>query len=126
MKRYAILLLMLVITTTFCSSQIIQKSTTVLDTTRIVITDKQLKTANLIFVEHSKLLKENDILKKQINNYIVLDSLNAKTDSIKTDFLNIMEKENSDLRKKVRKQKNVFGISGLSLGLAFILTILFK
>lgn len=97
-----------------------------LDTTRIVITDKQLKTANLIFVEHSKLLKENDILKKQINNYIVLDSLNAKTDSIKTDFLNIMEKENSDLRKKVRKQKNVFGISGLSLGLAFILTILFK
>lgn len=126
MKRYAILLLMLVITTTFCSSQIIQKSTTVLDTTRIVITDKQLKTANLIFVEHSKLLKENDILKKQINNYMVLDSLNAKTDSIKTDFLNIMEKENSDLRKKVRKQKNVFGISGLSLGLAFILTILFK
>ena len=57
---------------------------------------------------------------------MVLDSLNAKTDSIKTDFLNIMEKENSDLRKKVRKQKNVFGISGLSLGLAFILTILFK
>ena len=126
MKRFAILLSMLVITTTFCSSQIIQKSTTVLDTTRIVITDKQLKTANLIFIEHSKLLKENDLLKRQIDNYRVLDILNTKTDSIKTDFLNIIEKENNDLRKKIKKQKNVFGISSLSIGLAFILAILFK
>lgn len=126
MKRYGILLLMLITTTTICSSQIIQRSTTVLDTTRVVITDKQLRTANLIFVEHAKLLKENEILIKQLNNYKMLDSLNTKTDSIKTNFLNDLTKENIGLKKKVKKQKTIFGISGLSLGLAFILTILFK
>ena len=56
----------------------------------------------------------------------MLDSLNTKTDSIKTNFLNNLTKENIGLKKKVKKQKTIFGISGLSLGLAFILTILFK
>lgn len=126
MKRFAILLLMLVVMTTICSSQIIQKSTIRIDSTKIVISDEQLRTANLIFVEHSKLKKENKLLKRQINNYIVLDSLNTKTDSVKSDLLNKLEKENTNLKKKVKKQKKIFSISSLSLGLAFILAILFK
>lgn len=129
MKRFVILLLMLVTITTFCSSQIIHKSTTALDSTRIIITDKQLKTANLIFIEHSKLLKENKILLKQIDNYKMLDNLNLKTDSIRLVQINNYEILNNQLKKenkKLKVQRNIFGLTGLSFGLAFIFTMLFK
>lgn len=129
MKRFVILLLMLVTITTFCSSQIIRKSTTALDSTRVIITDKQLKTANLIFIEHSKLLKENKILLKQIDNYKMLDNLNLKTDSIRLVQINNYEILNNQLKKKNKKlkvQRNIFGLTGLSFGLAFIFTMLFK
>ena len=120
---------MLVTTTTFCSSQIRYKSTTALDSTRVIITDKQLKTANLIFIEHSKLLKENKILLKQIDNYKMLDNLNLKTDSIRLVQINNYEILNNKLKKKNKKlkvQRNIFGLTGLSFGLAFIFTMLFK
>jgi len=51
----------------------------------------------LIFAEHNKLLTENPLLKTKIKSLEELNSLYVKSDSIKTEEINIYkEKVNSD------------------------------
>lgn len=90
------------------------------------ITSDQLKTTNLIFLEHSKLKKENQLLNRQLNNYLKIDSLWNHTDSIRKSQLdyysniNIEQKNTiNSLQKSLKRKNNILLIS-----LAVILTIL--
>lgn len=59
----------------------------------------------------------------------MLDNLNLKTDSIRLVQINDYEILNNQLKKenkKLKVQRNIFGLTGLSFGLAFIFTMLFK
>lgn len=95
----------------------------------VTITSKQLKEANLIFIEHKKLLKENNLLYKQIDNYrkdscllIQLDSINNVKINDYKDLVSKQEKCISSLEKKLSKsnKRSIWtGISGLVIGLLF-------
>ena len=81
MKRIATLLLAILLTTTICFSQ-----TTSVETNPdsiVSVTSEQLKYANLIFVEHEKLLIENSLLNTQIGNYQSKLKLAEETDSLR-------------------------------------------
>ena len=57
----------------------------------------------------------------------MLDNLNLKTDSIRLVQINNYEILNNQLKKenkKLKVQRNIFGLTGLSF--AFIFTMLFK
>ena len=59
----------------------------------------------------------------------MLDNLNLKTDSIRLVQINNYEILNNQLKKenkKLKVQRNIFELTGLFFGLAFIFTMLFK
>lgn len=133
-KRCIILLLViLLVTTTPSFSNTFQK----INSDSIVsITSEQLKETNLIFAEHEKLLIENVLLFKQLENYKLDNSLLCRSDSIKSvqienykvmfsscnSRLLQLEKENKSKSKKVLRWK----IGGVTLSVGFLLLLIFK
>ena len=109
---------------TICSSQNIWNQDSV-----VTITSKQLKEANLIFIEHKKLLNENNLLYKQIDNYRKDSCLLIQLDSINNvkinDYKNLVTKQEkciTSLEKDLSKsnKRSIWtGISGLVIGLLF-------
>ena len=89
-KKIALLITMLV---PICSFSQHMSSPTLIDTIHlsipvnkdelVTITDKQLKTANLIFLEHEKLSKEVPLLNEKISNLEKINSTWQHTDSIR-------------------------------------------
>lgn len=134
MKRCTILLLtILLVTTTSFSSNILQK----IDQDSIVlITSKQLKETNLIFVEHSKLLIENRLLFKQLENYKLENSILTNIDSIKSiqieNYKKISSVYNYELIKlKEENRKNnrkILGwkVGGITICTGLLLLLIFK
>lgn len=49
----------------------------------VSITTSDLKYANLIFVEHNKLLRENNLFKNQLENYKILNNHLEQVDSLR-------------------------------------------
>lgn len=128
MKRIVISFLIILLQTTTSFSQIIWNDSV------IGITPIQLKTTNLIFVEHEKLLKENSLLKIQLDNYIKDNQLLTQTDSIRTiqlkgyKDLDIQNKKqieqlNKDLSRK-KKELTVWKIGGLGISVGLLLWLL--
>ena len=128
MKRIVILFLIILLQTTTSFSQIIWNDSV------IGITPIQLKTTNLIFVEHEKLLKENSLLKIQLDNYVKDNQLLTQTDSIKTIQLKgykdldtqnkkQIEQLNKDLSRK-KKELTVWKIGGLGISVGLLLWLL--
>lgn len=128
MKRIAILFLIILLQTTTSSSQIIWNDSV------IGITPIQLKTTNLIFVEHEKLLKENSLLKIQLDNYTKDNQLLTQTDSIRTIQLKgykdldtqnkkQIEQLNKDLSRK-KRELTVWKIGGLGISVGLLLWLL--
>lgn len=128
MKRIVISFLIILLQTTTSSSQIIWNDSV------IGITPIQLKTTNLIFVEHEKLLKENSLLKIQLDNYIKDNQLLTQTDSIRTIQLKgykdldtqnkkQIEQLNKDLSRK-KKELTVWKIGGLGISIGLLLWLL--
>lgn len=128
MKRIVILFLIILLQTTTSFSQIIWNDSV------IGITPIQLKTTNLIFVEHEKLLKENSLLKIQLDNYIKDNQLLTQTDSIRTIQLKgykdldtqnkkQIEQLNKDLSRK-KKELTVWKIGGLGISVGLLLWLL--
>ena len=76
------------------------------------MTPQQLRTTNLIFLEHEKLKKEVPLLQKQIVHYKELDSLAIKHDSIQNKQLEHMNSIINKQNNKIAKMKNVqlFGL----------------
>lgn len=128
MKRIVILFSIILLQTTTSFSQIIWNDSV------IGITPIQLKTTNLIFVEHEKLLKENSLLKIQLDNYIKDNQLLTQTDSIRTIQLKgykdldtqnkkQIEQLNKDLSRK-KRELTVWKIGGLGISVGLLLWLL--
>ena len=102
----------------------------------VIITPSQLKETNLIFIEHQKLLKENNLLYKQISNYKVDNDLLLKTDSLRALQLQNYEKLNESynfkveqLNKELKKKHNalmVWRIGGVTVSAWLLVWLLLK
>lgn len=92
----------------------------------VTITDKQLKTTNLIFLEHEKLSKEVPLLNEKISNLEKINSIWQHTDSIRksNELKYIKTINNNDSKiKQLKKDKNILlGTSFTSIAL-FLLSL---
>ena len=134
MKRIATLLLAILLTTTICFSQ-----TTSVETNPdsiVSVTSEQLKYANLIFVEHEKLLIENSLLNTQIRNYQSKLKLAEETDSLRLSQISQYKGINEayslqigELNKSLsKKDKTILGlkIGCVTVSAGIILLLLLK
>lgn len=134
MKRIATLLLAILLTTTICFSQ-----TTSVETNPdsiVSVTSEQLKYANLIFVEHEKLLIENSLLNTQIGNYQSKLKLAEETDSLRLSQISQYKGINEayslqigELNKSLsKKDKTILGlkIGCITVSAGIILLLLLK
>lgn len=78
------------------------------DSTQFTVSAEDIKYANLIFVEHSKLLKENTLLYKQINNYQIATNAQSKIDSIKNIEIRDLRNVNSAYQYKIDNLEEQF------------------
>ena len=132
-KKIALLIMMLV---PICSFSQNMSSPTLIDTIHlsipvnkdelVTITDEQLKTANLIFLEHEKLSKEVPLLNEKISNLEKINSTWQHTDSIRksNELKYIKTINNNDSKiKQLKKDKNILlGTSFTSIAL-FLLSL---
>ena len=120
-------------TTTAFSSNISRE--TEQDST-VLVTSKQLKETNLIFVEHSKLLKENSLLTRQIGNYQIDNKLLLEADSIKNlqieNYKGMSEVYENQLKvldgelKRKNKTLLAWKIGGVTVSAGLLLLLLLK
>lgn len=82
MKKFVILLLTILLATTISFSQ--NTSNEIRRDSIVSITSSQLKETNLIFIEHWKLLRQNDLLSLQVKNYQEENMLLMQSDSLRT------------------------------------------
>ena len=75
-----------------------------LNDSSVVISAKQLKQTNLIFLEHQYLKNINGELNKQVSYYRILCNNYQGTDSLKTKEIQMYSKENEHLNSKVNNQ----------------------
>ena len=104
-------------------------SSTIYKDSIIVITPTQLKNTNLIFAEHSKLLKENSLLKRQIENYKEDNKLLIKSDSVRCLEINYYSDINKELNNSLQKKnKSLFlwKIGGVTVSTTLLILFLFK
>ena len=128
MKRIATLLLIIILATITCSS-----SNTLIITPQdsiVSITAQQLKYTNLIFIEHKKLLEENSLLCKHINNYQLEVRTLEQIDSIrKSQIINeriLYENQIKDLTSKKNKTITLWKIGGITVSASLVLLLLLK
>ncbi len=83
----------------------------------IIITESELRDINIIFLEHSKLLKQNEVLNSQILKledvivgYNQIDSLRIKEQNILNGIIEQQAKDNKKLNKKLKRRKTVSNI----------------
>lgn len=92
----------------------------------VTITAKQLKTANLIFLEHEKLSKEVPLLNKKISNLEKIDSIWQHTDSIRKSnelkYIKTINNNNSKIKQLKKDKKILLGTSFTSIAL-FLLSL---
>ena len=84
----------------------------------IYISNKELKTACLIFNEHEYLSIENPLLKQQIKSLEELNQLYINTDSIQKEEIYIYKEKVASDEKKIQHLKSVQkkSILGFSVG----------
>lgn len=88
-----------------------------------------MKETNLIFAEHQKLLKENNLLNKQILNYKEDNKLLLQTDSIKVVEINLLKDYNNSLTKSIKKQNKsllLWKIGGITISSCLLLFLILK
>lgn len=95
-----------------------------------------MKYANLIFVEHKKLLEENDLLTQQVQNYQAKTDFLLRTDSLKvaqiTNYQLINETyatQIEDLNKAIKKKDlavTCWKIGGITVSVGLVLFLLLK
>ena len=92
----------------------------------VTITDKQLKTANLIFLEHEKLSKEVPLLNEKISNLEKINSSWQHTDSIRKSnelkYIETINNNNSKIKQLKKDKKILLGTSFTSIAL-FLLSL---
>lgn len=88
-----------------------------------------MKETNLIFAEHQKLLKENNLLNKQILNYKEDNKLILQADSIKVVEINLLKDYNNSLTKSIKKQNKsllMWKIGGITISSCLLLFLILK
>lgn len=132
-KKIALLIMMLV---PICSFSQHMSSPTLIDTIHlsipvnkdelVTITDKQLKTANLIFLEHEKLSKEVPLLNEKISNLEKINSTWQHTDSIRKSnelkYIKTISNNDSKIKQLKKDKKILLGTSFTSIAL-FLLSL---
>ena len=134
MRRIVILFLTILLVRTMCFSSNISEVTK--QDSTVSITSDQLKYANLIFVEHKKLLEENDLLTQQVQNY------QAKTDFLlRIDSLRVVQITNyqlinetyatqiEDLNKAIKRKNRAvtcWKIGSITVSIGLVLFLLLK
>lgn len=132
-KKIALLIMMLV---PICSFSQHISSPTLIDTIHlsipvnkdelVTITDKQLKTANLIFLEHEKLSKEVPLLNEKISNLEKINSTWQHTDSIRKSnelkYIKTINDNDSKIKQLKKDKKILLGTSFTSIAL-FLLSL---
>lgn len=105
-------------------------STPITSDSMVLITPQQLKTANLIFLEHSMLLKENEVKDSQVKalKYLYEDEL--RIDSMYESTINDLNiviqtcnkdiKEQEKLTKRAKRWMKVWQVIGWSTSLALL------
>lgn len=135
MKRRKIALLIMMLVPIYSFSQHISNPT-LIDTIHlsipvneselVTITDEQLKTANLIFLEHEKLSKEVSLLNEKISNLEKIDSTWQHTDSIRKSnelkYIETINNNNSQIKQLKKDKKILLGTSFTSIAL-FLLSL---
>ena len=104
-----------------------------------MITAKQLKTTNLIFLEHQKFKLENQELQKQISSYKSLIDTYVATDAIKNSQIKEYDKAAYILNQQNQKQSaqilklqksnkkwRSWTVGGFALSLAFLGLLIVK
>lgn len=133
MKKKLIIFLINLLIPTVCFSQNTYDYPKILNDSLIVITSKQLKQTNILFLERSKLLKEKAEYKKVISNYKLLTStleeMNSNYNLIileNNSTITRLQSENQKYKTKNKRYKKWFiGTLGVSFAV-FIPIILFK
>ena len=134
MKRITLLLLITLLVKIMCfssnTSGVIRQDSTVL------ITSDQLKYANLIFVEHKKLLEENRLLYQQVKNYKAKTNILLKTDSLRVEQIANYQHINEEyilqignLNKAIKKKDRTvtcWKIGGITVSIGLVLFLLLK
>lgn len=132
-KKIALLIMMLV---PICSFSQNMSSPTLIDTIHlsipvnkdelVTITDKQLKTANLIFLEHEKLSKEVPLLNEKISNLEKINSTWQHTDSIRKSnelkYIKTINNNDSKIKQLKKDKRILLGTSFTSIAL-FLLSL---
>ena len=132
-KKIALLIMMLV---PICSFSQHMSSPALIDTIHlsipvnkdelVTITDKQLKTANLIFLEHEKLSKEVPLLNEKISNLEKINSIWQHTDSIRKSnelkYIKTINNNDSKIKQLKKDKKILLGTSFTSIAL-FLLSL---
>lgn len=102
----------------------------------VSVTASDIKYANLIFVEHKKLLKENYLLGEQLHNVLQINSNLVQVDSLRLQqigeynqlnqsYLQDIDKLNKEIRKKNRAMVG-WKIGGITVSVGLILFLLLK
>lgn len=105
----------------------VSSSTYSQDTSKIIITSEQLKTANLIFAEHKKYSELVPLLQLENSNLEIINKSWANTDSIKTLKINEQNKiiqnqyDNIDRLNKSIKVRNTVTISSVVVAILCLL-----
>ena len=101
--------------------------------TLIVITPQQLKTTNLIFVDHKRLIKENELLNLQINNYKEINYKLEQTDSLRQEQIfqykiDIEDRNESidRLTKSLNNKQKIIVSGGITSAVIIVLCLLLK
>ena len=84
----------------------------------------------MIFIEHKKLLEENSLLCKQINNYQLEVKTLEQIDSIrKSQIINeriLYENQIKDLTSKKNKTITLWKVGGITVSASLVLLLLLK
>lgn len=134
MKKTLIIFLIMMLMRIICFSK---TTSTLIESDSIVsITASDLKYANLIFVEHSKLLKENYLLYQQVENYVELSNQLTQIDSLRLQQINEYDKLSQSyatqidaLNKEVKKKNKAiryWQIGGVTVSVGLVLFLLLK
>lgn len=124
MKRIVLLLCISLLTAIVCSSQTTYPR--ILSDSTVLITSKQLKQTNLIFLEHQKYKLINNELDSQIINYKKLVNNYELQDSVYNAKISYLNDELNTNSNKIHKQSTTIKIYrylciGLVGGLIFCL-----
>ena len=134
MKRTLIVLLIMMLARITCFSS--TTSMPIEQDSTVLVTTSDLKYANLIFVEHDKLLKENSLLYQQVKNYSDLNNQLVRVDSLRLQQISEYNKLNQNyvnqidvLNKEVKKKNRAiryWQIGGVTVSIGLVLFLLLK